>query len=176
VREKGGVRLEFTSSTTAGNHLREQVQQVLQQGWQEIGVKITIKDLPPAVMWGDYWMKSQFETGVAGIDFMTGADPEASDYFDSKSTPAKGGSGQNTFQYVSPAVDALLKEGGTTLDQAARRPIYQKIQADVRADLPFLPIFQYTMVEGTKSNLLGYEPNVNVRSNCWNLRVWYWAS
>jgi peptide/nickel transport system substrate-binding protein len=73
-------------------------------------------------------------------------------------------------------VDALLKEGGTTLDQAARRPIYQKIQADVRADLPFLPIFQYTMVEGTKSNLLGYEPNVNVRSNCWNLRVWYWAS
>ena len=176
VREKGGVRLEFTSSTTAGNHLREQVQQVLQQGWQEIGVKITIKDLPPAVMWGDYWMKSQFETGVAGIDFMTGADPEASDYFDSKSTPAKGGSGQNTFQYVSPAVDALLKEGGTTLDQAARQPIYQKIQADVRADLPFLPIFQYTMVEGTKSNLLGYEPNVNVRSNCWNLRVWYWAS
>ena len=71
-------------------HLREQVQQVLQQGWRVIGVKITINDLLPAVMWGDYWMKSQFETGIAGIDFMTGADPEVSDYFDSKSTPAKG--------------------------------------------------------------------------------------
>jgi peptide/nickel transport system substrate-binding protein len=42
--------------------------------------------------------------------------------------------------------------------------------------MPFLPIFQYTMVEGTKSNLVGYEPNVNVRSNCWNIRVWYWTS
>jgi peptide/nickel transport system substrate-binding protein len=176
IREKAGVRLDFTTSTTAGNHLREQVQQVLQQGWQEIGVKITIKDLPPAVMWGDYWMKSQFQTGVAGIDFMTGADPDATDYFDSDATPAKGGSGQNTFQYVSADVDALLKQGGAQLDQAARKPIYQKIQADVRHDLPFLPIFQYTMVEGTKSNLLGYEPNVNVRSNCWNIRTWYWAT
>jgi peptide/nickel transport system substrate-binding protein len=176
VREKGGVRLEFTNSTTAGNHLREQVQQVLQQGWQEIGVKMTIKDLPPAVMWGDYWMKSQFESGIAGIDFMSGPDPESSDYFRSTSTPAKGGSGQNTFQFVNPEVDALLVKGGTTLDQSARVPLYQQIQAIVRGDLPFLPLFQYSFVEGTKANLVGYAPNVNVRSNCWNIATWYWTA
>ena len=34
VREKDGVRLEFTNSTTAGNHVREQAQQFLQQNWQ----------------------------------------------------------------------------------------------------------------------------------------------
>ena len=33
VREKNGVRLEFTNSTTAGNQLREQAQQLLQQTW-----------------------------------------------------------------------------------------------------------------------------------------------
>jgi peptide/nickel transport system substrate-binding protein len=176
VREKNGVRLEFTNSTTAGNHLREQVQQVLQQGWQDVGVKLTIKDLPPAVMWGDYWMKSQFDTGIAGIDFMSGPDPDASDYFLSTSTPAKGGSGQNTFQYVNPKVDSLLQKGGTTLDQAARVPIYQRIQAIVRDDLPFLPLFQYTLIEGTKAKLIGYKPNVNVRSNCWNINEWYWST
>jgi peptide/nickel transport system substrate-binding protein len=176
VRAKGGVRLDFTNSTTAGNHLREQVQQVLQQGWQDIGVKMTIKNLPPAVMWGDYWMKSQFQTGIAGIDFMSGPDPESSDYFRSSSTPAKGGSGQNTFQYVNPEVDALLLKGGTTLDQAARVPMYQQIQALVRHDLPFLPLFQYSFIEGTKANLVGYTPNVNVRSNCWNISTWYWTT
>jgi peptide/nickel transport system substrate-binding protein len=176
VREKNGVRLEFTNSTTAGNHLREQVQQVLQQGWQDIGVKITIKDLPPAVMWGDYWMKSQFDTGIAGIDFMSGPDPEASDYFRSTSTPIKGGSGQNTFQFINAEVDDLLLKGGTTLDQAARIPIYQRIQAIVRNELPFLPLFQYSFIEGTKAKLVGYAPNVNVRSNCWNIRSWYWES
>jgi peptide/nickel transport system substrate-binding protein len=175
IREKNGVRLEFTSSTTAGNHLREQVQQFLQQGWQDIGVKMTIKNLPPAVMWGDYWVQSQFDTSIVGIDFMSGPDPEVSDYFRSTACPAKGGSGQNTFQYANPEVDQLLTKGGTTLDQAARVPIYQRIQALVRSDLPALPLFQYALVEGTKSNLVGYAPNVNVRSNCWNIRDWYWA-
>jgi len=176
IRVKDGVRLEFTTSTTAGNHLREQVQQVLQQGWHDIGAKVAIKNLPPAVMWGDYWMKSQFDTGMAGIDFMSGPDPEVSDYFRSTSTPVKGGSGQNTFQYVNPEADALLQQGSTALDRSARVPIYQKIQAIVRRDLPFLPLFQYVFVEGTKARLVGYKPNVNVRSNCWNIRTWYWTT
>jgi peptide/nickel transport system substrate-binding protein len=176
IREKNGVRLEFTNSTTAGNHLREQVQQVLQQGWQDIGIKMTIKDLPPAVMWGDYWMKSQFQTGIAGIDFMSGPDPESSDYFRSSSTPAKGGSGQNTFQFVNAEVDTLLQKGGTTLDQSARAPMYQRMQAIVREELPFLPLFQYSFIEGTKFKLAGYAPNVNVRSNCWNIGTWYWTN
>ena len=52
VREKDGVRLEFVNSTTAGNHVREQAQ-LLQQNWLDIGVKMNINNLPPAVMWGD---------------------------------------------------------------------------------------------------------------------------
>ena len=96
VREKNGVRLEFTNSTTAGNHVREQAQQLLQQNWGEIGVKMTINNLPPAVMWGDYWMQSKFETAMVGIGFMIGPDPDASDFFSSKSIGAKGGTGQNT--------------------------------------------------------------------------------
>ena len=176
VREKNGARLEFTSSTTAGNHLREQVQQFLQQGWQDVGAKMTIKNLPPAVMWGDYWVQSQFDTGVVGIDFMSGPDPEVSDYFRSTACPAKGGSGQNTFQYANPEVDTLLTQGGTTLDQGARAPIYRRIQELVRNDLPVLPLFQYALVEGTKDKLVGHAPNVNVRSNCWNMRDWYWQS
>jgi peptide/nickel transport system substrate-binding protein len=176
VREKDGMKLEFTCSTTAGNHLREQVQQFLQQGWQDIGVKMSIKNLPPAVMWGDYWMQSQFDTSVVGIDFMSGPDPEVSDYFRSTSTPAKGGAGQNTFQYSNPEVDDLLTSGGTTLDQAKRIPIYRKVQEIVRHDLPALPIFQYSFIEGTKAKLMGYAANVNVRSNCWNINTWYWAT
>lgn len=176
VRTKNGVRLEFTNSTTAGNQLREQVQQLLQQSWQDLGIRMTIKNLPPAVMWGDYWMQSQFDTGLAGIDFMSGPDPECSDYLRSTSTPAKGGSGQNTFQYVNPEVDKLLEEAGETPDQAARAPLYQRIQAVVRDDLPFLPLFQYSLIEGSKAKLMGYTSNVNVRSNCWNFARWYWTT
>jgi peptide/nickel transport system substrate-binding protein len=176
VREKNGVRLEFTNSTTAGNHVREQAQQLLQQNWGEIGAKMSIKNFPPAVMWGDYWTNSKFDTTMVGIDFMVGPDPDATQYFSSKGIPAKGGGGDNTTQYDNKEVDALLAEGASTVDVAKRKAAYVKMQALTRKDLPYLPIFQYAMVQGVKGGLQGFAPNVNVQENCWNACTWYWAT
>lgn len=176
VRVKNGIRLEFTNSTTAGNHVREQAQQFLQQNWADIGVKMTISNLPPAVMWGDYWMQSKFESTMVGLDFMIGPDPDATDYFSSRSSAAKGGSGQNTTQYESAEVDGLLAEGAKTVDVEKRTVAYRKMQEAVRHDLPYLPIFQYAMVVGVKNKLEGLAPNINVEENCWNANTWYWAA
>ncbi len=175
IRAKNGVRLAFANSTTAGNHLREQVQQLIQQDFKSIGIEMTIKNLPPAVMWGEYWIKSQFETAMVGLNFMVGPDPDASDYFRSTSIAAKTGSGQNTMQYDNPEVDRLLLEGANELDQAKRIPIYQKLQQVLREDLAFIPQHQYIRIEGTKAKLEGYQPNINVRLNAWNLADWKWA-
>jgi peptide/nickel transport system substrate-binding protein len=176
IRAKGGQRLEITLSTTAGNHVREQAQQYVQQTWRDAGIKININNMPPAVMWGAYWMQSKFEAAFAGMNFTTGPDPDATDYFDSRSINAQGGAGQNTFQYKNAEVDELLAKGATTLKVEERLAIYRKLQAIIREDLVFLPIFQYTSVEGTKKGLVGLNPNVNVRCNTWNVSEWYWAT
>lgn len=175
IRAKNGVRLAFVNSTTAGNHVREQAQQLLQQTWKEIGAEMTIQNFPPAVMWGDNWMQSKFDTAMVGIGFMIGPDADTTDYFHSHSINAKGGNGQNTTQYENPEVDKLLGEAANTVDQAKRIEIYKKQQELVRADLPYLPIFQYAMVEGTKKGLEGYKPNVNTQTNTWNVNEWKWA-
>ena len=175
VREKDGVRLEFANSTTAGNHIREQMQQFMQQTWGEIGVRMSINNLPPAVMWSDHWMLSQFESAVAGISFLTGPDPDTSDYFSSGAINAQGGAGQNTWQFKNAEVDKLLADGGTTLDIDQRKHVYARIQEIMREELPFLPVFQYSNVRGHKTGLMGYSPNVNVRITTWNAGRWYWA-
>ncbi len=175
IREKNGVKLQFTNSTTAGNHLREQAQQLLQQNWQDLGVAMTIKNLPAAVMWGDYWIQSHFETAIVGNNFMTGPDPSAPDYFSSKAIAAQGGAGFNTMQYADPKLDALLQEGATTLDRGKRVEAYKGIQALLRTNLPFLPIFEYVTIEGTKAGLSGYQANANVRINGWNVNTWKWT-
>lgn len=172
IRAKDGVRLSFTNSTTAGNHLREQAQQFIQQSFKEIGVEMTIQNLPPAVMWGDYWMKSEFDTVVVGLNVLTGADPDTSDYFLSTASPARGGAGQNTFAYQSAEVDALMKQGGETFTPEERKPIYQKMQEVIRKDLPFLPIYQYAVCKGRKDTVSGPAPNVNNRIDDWNVRDW----
>jgi peptide/nickel transport system substrate-binding protein len=176
IRAKNGVKLSFSNSTTAGNHIREQVQQFMQQSFKDIGVEMTISNLPPAVMWGEYWTSSQFDSVVVGLDFLTGADPDTSDYFKSTSIGAKGGAGQNTWQYANPEVDKLLDQGGQIFVPDERKAIYLKIQDIMRADLPFLPIFQYATVRGYKKGAEGIAYNVNVRIDSWNPGSWYWAS
>ncbi len=175
IREKDGVRLSFSNSTTAGNHIREQVQQFMQQTFKDIGVELTISNLPPAVMWGDYWVMSRFDSVVVGINFLTGSDPDTSDYFRSTAINAKGGAGQNSWQYANPEVDKLLAEGGQIFVPEERKKVYQKIQEVMRHDLPFLPLFQYATVRGHKVGVENVIPNVNVRIDTWNVGTWYWA-
>lgn len=175
VREKDGVRLSFTNSTTAGNQNREQMQQFVQQAFGEIGVEMTIKNLPPAVMWGEYYMQSQFDSIVVGNTFVTGPDPDTTNYFMSTKTNAKGGSGQNNWQIDIPEVDQLLEEGGKLFVPAERKKVYFRIQEVMREHLPLLPIFQYANLRGHKANLEGYAPNVNLRITTWNVNAWKWT-
>ncbi|MBB5221387.1 peptide/nickel transport system substrate-binding protein [Amaricoccus macauensis] len=175
IREKDGVRLAFTNSTTAGNHLREQAQQFIQQTFAEIGAEMTIHNLPPAVMWGDYWMLSQYDSTIVGIAFLTGPDPDTADYFSSKSISAKGGAGQNTFQWENEDVDRLLAEGAKIFVPEERKVPYLELQELAREELPFLPMFQYTVLPGTKTGIEGLVPNVNVRVDSWNVGSWRWV-
>jgi peptide/nickel transport system substrate-binding protein len=175
IRAKNGMRLSFANSTTAGNHVREQAQQLLQQNWSGIGVDMQIKNMPAAVIWGDFFNMSHYDSVMVGENQMTGPDPDVTSYYSSKAIPAKGGSGQNTMQYVNPKVDQLLLEGATTLDRGKRTTIYHALAAEIRHDLPKLPIFQYARIEGLKDGLMGYKPSVYVSSNCWNVGQWYWA-
>ena len=87
---------------------------------------------------------------------------------------------QHIAQFWDPRMrrqlDRLLAEGAATVEKDKRKPIYQKMQEITRHDLPYLPIFQYKMVEGTKEGLQNFTPNVSVQENCWNANQWYCAS
>ncbi|EBA06448.1 peptide ABC transporter substrate-binding protein [Sagittula stellata] len=175
IREKDGMRLTFSNSTTTGAHLREQTQQFLQQTFAEIGAEMTIENLPPAVMWGDFWGQSQFESTMVGITYLIGSDPDVTNRFHSKAIAAKNGSGSNNAQYSNPKVDELLEEGAQTFDVERRKEIYKEVQAIIRDDLPFLPLFRYTNVYGRKEGLEGFEPNPNTRTESSHAALWYWG-
>jgi peptide/nickel transport system substrate-binding protein len=175
IRAKDGVRLSFANSTTAGAHLREQAQQFIQQTFAEIGVEMTISNLPSAVMWGDFWTLSQFDSAMSGITFLIGADPDVTNRFHTRAITAKGGKGSNNAQYSNPEVDALLEEGARTFDPEARRAIYLKVQEIIRHDLPFLPLFANVSVFGQKAGLQGFAENANTRTESWHAAGWYWG-
>lgn len=176
IREKGGVRLSFANSTTTGNPGREQSQQLLQQDWLAIGAEMKISNMPAAVIWGDFWQKSKFESVAVGSNFMIGNDPDVTPRFSSKAIPAKQGAGLNTYQYRNAEIDRLLALGASQFDQQERKATYSRIQRMIREDLVLLPVYQSVMAEGLKDGLNGFAPNINCSSNCWNMRDWFWAS
>ena len=176
VRAKDGVKLEFSNSTTAGNHTREQVQQLLQQDWRGIGAAMKINNMPAAVIWGDYYHLSHFDSVLVANDYLTANDPDVFERFAGSQIPCKTGQGRNTIQYENAKVDELLKEGTMIFDQAKRRDLYVQAQTLIRDDLAVLPIYQSASAEGIKAGLIGYQPNVNTQINCWNCGEWYWAA
>lgn len=172
VREKDGVQLAFTNSTTVGNKVREQTQAYLQQTWSEVGIAMEIHNLPGAVIWGDYYYQSEFDSLMIGNVYGVGADPDPTLAFHSKSP--QGTHGTNVLYINDPDLDALLEEGVATLDPEARGEIYRNIQGLFRENLYLLPVFQYAMTEGSKAGLTGYMRNPNYRTNCWNIKTWRW--
>ena len=176
VRTKGGVRLGFTNSTTSGNKLREQAQALLQQNWREVGVDMQISNMPAAVIWGEFYVKSKFDSLMVGIQASVGDDPDCLNRIHSKYIAAETGSGRNVSQYKNPQVDRLLEDGVREVDRARRRAIYLKVQEVLRADLAYLPIFSYVRIEGVKEGLLNYKPNSNVLHNTWNMYAWGWKA
>jgi peptide/nickel transport system substrate-binding protein len=172
VRAKDGVRLAFTMSTTAGNKSREQAQQLVQQDLKKINVEMTIKNMPASVVWGDYTVKSEFDTLMVGWDALLYPDPDYTDRIGSKLIPAKGGSGSNYVQYENPEIDTLCAKGVATIAQADRKPIYDRIQEILLDDLPFAPIFAYETVVGVKDRVHGYEVNPYTSINSWNTAEW----
>jgi peptide/nickel transport system substrate-binding protein len=175
IRVKNGIRLAFTNSTTTGNPVREQAQQLLAQDWGKIGVEMKIKNMPAAVLWAKFWSDSQFDSLMTGTTYTVASDPDVSHRFGSGSIPLKTGSGSNVSQYENRKVDEILAKGLVTVGQEERAALYREAQALIMADLPMLPLFQYVQVEGQKSGLVGFVNNVNVLANTWNAGSWYWA-
>src|SRR5205807_1456588 len=85
----------FVYSTTSGNAVREQTQQLLIQDWRAIGAAMRVNNMPAAVIWGDFWQQSKFNSVIVGVNFMLGSDPDVTPRFGSGAIPAKGGRGSN---------------------------------------------------------------------------------
>ena len=99
------------------------MQQILQQQWRPIGVELTINNKPAAVLFGDFYRLSKFETIFNGIPVAAG-DPDITFRLDSKYIPAKGGKGRNSVAYENPQVDQLSEAGAREMDREKRKKIY----------------------------------------------------
>jgi peptide/nickel transport system substrate-binding protein len=175
IREKDGVKMKFTMSTTAGVPARQASQALFQQNWKAIGVEMEIKNMPASVVWGEYTTKSQFDTLLVSWEPTVGMDPDYTARCHSKMIPVKDGTGSNYVQYQNAEVDKLLEAGVTQTDVEERKKTYVRIQEILAEEVPFAPQGGVYQGQLTKKALQGVKPNQYVVDAAWNVQDWSWA-
>lgn len=172
ILEKDGKKLSLEINTNSGNKTREQIEQIAQQYWKQIGVDLKIRNYEPATLFGEILENMKFD--IITFAWVSPPDPDEYTLYHSKQIPsdANGHTGQNYASYVNPEVDKLLEAGQKTVDQAQRKKIYQRIQEIVHEDLPMMYVYYYVQPYAFPKNLENYRPSGTTVGTTWNIYEW----
>ena len=134
------LALEFM--TTAGNRVRELVQQVLQSYWREVGVEVTIRNEPARVLFGQTISNRAF-SALAMFAWLSAPESLPRTTLHSNSIPAAGNnwSGQNYTGFRNADMDRLIDEIELELDRTRRAGLWKRVQQIYAEQLPVLPLY-----------------------------------
>jgi peptide/nickel transport system substrate-binding protein len=131
VREKDGETLSFTCTAITGDSTRRGEAEIVQQYLAQVGIKMNLEEAPLATIL-EQMRAGQMDSAVFNWTYGGGyADP------DDGGTLASDGA-SNYSQFANARVDELLAQGRRELDPAARKAIYDEVQAIVADEVPFL--------------------------------------
>jgi peptide/nickel transport system substrate-binding protein len=140
-RNAAGERLVLELSTTAGNRIRELVEQVLQSEWRDIGIELHLKNLPPRVLFGETLLKRNFTMALFAWISAPENVPRAMLRSDEIPTPGRGLAGENFTGFRNPEADRLIDAIEVELDRGRRAALWHRLEALYAEELPALPLF-----------------------------------
>jgi peptide/nickel transport system substrate-binding protein len=136
-----GKTLSLELTTTAGNHSRELVEQVVQNQWKAIGVDIRIHNEPARVLFGETLKHRRFD--LAMYAWMSAPENSPRSIFLSNEVPdeANNFAGENISDYKSPEMDRIIEALEVELDTDKRKVLWAAAQRLYATDLPSLPLY-----------------------------------
>ncbi|MBM85876.1 MAG: peptide ABC transporter [Rhodospirillaceae bacterium] len=134
------LRLEIV--TTAGNRVRELVEQVLQSYWKRVGIAVRIRNQPARVLFGETISKRKF-TGLAMFAWLSAPEslPRTTLHSDSIPTKANNWAGQNYTGFKNAEMDRLIDAVEIELDREKRGALWGEIQRIYAEYLPAIPLY-----------------------------------
>jgi peptide/nickel transport system substrate-binding protein len=121
------LMLEFM--TTAGNKTREQVQQVLQSQWRQLGVDVRIRNEPARVFFGETMTKRKY--GAMGMYAWFSAPesvPRTTLHSSQITTAENNYAGQNYPGFKNAEVDGLIDAIEVELDRDKRKALWSTLK------------------------------------------------
>ena len=164
IREKDGVKMELKITTTSGNLLREQTQQVLAEMLKVVGISLVIENVPSDVLFAGWASDGLRKHGAFDIVMYTTGpyqDPDShlNTNYNSASIPTaeNEGSGSNYSRWVNADFDAAIDEAASLTDLDARRELFCTAAELINQDLPRLFLYERLLVNGYNTRLQNFK-------------------
>lgn len=152
ARGMRNLRFEY-KTTPEGARLAEVFQAMLKR----VGITLDVRTLEWATYYGDI-QRGNFE--LTSLQWVGIEDPNYYYMvFDSAMAPPHGST--NRGYYSNPQMDALVEAGQRTIDPAARKKIYARVQQLAADDLPYVSLWWVNTVAVLDRDLCGFEPYPN---------------
>lgn len=153
ILDKKGRKLEFELMTNQGNSVRTKICETLQQSWEKVGVKVSIRVLEWATFINEYVDKQKFDALVLGWNITN--DPDLYDVWHSSNC---GGRKLNFICYKNEELDKLLIEGRKVFDTDKRKVFYHKAQEIIAEDQPYTFLYVPYSLVALSNRLEGIQP------------------
>lgn len=168
IREKDGVKAQFTMMVFQGDTQRRPEAEEAQQRWADIGVQCDLQEgITTDILNG--LRDGEYDAGLFNWVYGGGSgDPDARGTLDT-------GAANNFFQYSNEEVDQLLSDGIKELDEDARVDIYKRIQEIVADELPFLPLLHLQNITFYNNRVKGLPESVLQADNLYPKMYQFWV-
>ena len=178
VRVKDGKQLKLRLFVPTGNQVRERTAPIIQANLRQIGIQVDIQTMDFPTLVTHLLPKDAQGTprAVDATDFDLfllgfGIERDPNEYLSYLTAADQPPNGYNFIGVNDPQIEKLMNEGKTTMDQAARAPIYQQVGRLMRDNLDWIPLYQAQDLYGVSAKLHGFQPDI--RGVNPNVAHWY---
>ncbi len=153
ILDKDGKPFSFTIVTNQGNDQRTKSGEIIQRRLREVGIEVKLRVIEWASFLKEFINPGNFDATILG--WTIPPDPDAYNVWHSSKTKL----GElNFIHYHNDEVDALLEKGRHTLDQDARKKIYDRFQEILAEEQPYTFLYVPDALPVVASRFHGIEP------------------
>lgn len=176
LSDRNGKRMEMTIMSTAGNAVREQMEQIIREQLRAVGIDLRIDNRPASVFLGVITRRRQFPH-LALYSTLFSLESTGYEGFHSSQVPGEGNNweGFNVIGWRNPDNDRLLEQIAVELDETRRIRLLKRQQEVFSEDLPALPLYFSMSLTTARKDLRNVRPTGLFGSFLpWNVHEWSW--
>jgi peptide/nickel transport system substrate-binding protein len=139
-----GTRFRVKLSFLGGVAADAKSAAVLKDNLKDVGIQVDLDPIEAAISAKQIFTDANFDMFVAALTSLGDPDLGIARFYLTSSIGVNNGNGS---RYSNPAVDQAFADGGMSIDPAARKTAYAKVQAILAKDLPTFPLVDYSNID-----------------------------